>query len=101
MQGDMADRQKMRQYDVQKERLAKQQAEADEMFLEARSMVQAGWDVERITADLKMKNMPHGRAYIEQLVAEEKRRQAAGEDAEDEQAPLDGAPRVSRVSCSP
>lgn len=84
----MDDRRKIRQFDIRRERLAQQQAAADEVALEARTLAAMGYDADSICRDLDKAKTPYSRTYIEKLVEDEQARQGLRsarpqDDAED------------------
>lgn len=70
LQGDRADRERIRAYDIQREKLARQQAEADERAQLPVTMAREGASVETICRTLDMSKTPYSRDYIERLVAD-------------------------------
>lgn len=70
VQGDREDREKMRQYDIQREKIAKQQAEADERAQLPVTMAREGASVDSICRTLDLSKTPYSRDYVERLVAE-------------------------------
>lgn len=91
LQGDLEDRNKIRQFDVQRERLAKQQAQADETAMEARTLASMGYDADAICRDLDKSKTPYSRTYIEKLVADEQRKQ------DERDSPPDSSPEPSEA----
>ena len=87
MQGDLVDRQKIRQYEIRKEREARQQAEADEMAGMAVRLAAEGNDVETICRNLNEAKVPFSRDYIEKLVSDARDRAETGEEWEEEEGP--------------
>ena len=84
MQGDLVDRQKIRQYEIRKEREARQQAEADEMAGRAVNLAAEGNPTETICRILDEDKIPFSKDYIEKLVADAKSRAEAGGDEDEE-----------------
>lgn len=85
MQGDLVDRQKIRQYEIRKEKEARQQAEADEMAGRAVNLAAEGNSVETICRLLDEDKIPYSRDYIERLVEDARIRAEAGETVEEVQ----------------
>ena len=78
------DRQKIRQYEIRKEREARQQAEADEMAGRAVNLAAEGNDTDTICRILDEDKIPYSREYIEKLVADATARAEAGVDEDEE-----------------
>ena len=51
-QGDLEDRKRMREADVQRERELREQREADDRAMEARKLAGMGWSVAEMTKEL-------------------------------------------------
>lgn len=81
------DRQKIRQYEIRKEREARQQAEADEMAGMAVRLAAEGNDVETVCRTLSEAKVPYSREYIEKLVADAQERAEGGGVVEEEDQP--------------
>lgn len=97
MQGDLVDRQKIRQYEMRKEKEARQQAEADEMAGRAVNLASEGNDVETICRMLSEDRIPYSRDYIEKLVADVQARAESGAFEDDNVE----SPVMSRVGTWP
>lgn len=89
------DRQKIRQYEIRKEREARQQAEADEMAGRAVNLAAEGNDTETICRILNEDKIPYSRDYIEKLVADAQARAEAGGDLDEETDELQEMSKVA------
>ncbi len=91
----MVDRQKIRQYEIRKEREARQQAEADEMAGRAVNLAAEGNDAETICRILDEDKIPYSRDYIEKLVGDAQTRAEAGGEQDEETEELLEMSKVS------
>jgi hypothetical protein len=90
VQGDLRDRQKIRDFEIRKEKEAIKQAEADEIAAIPSDMAADGASVEEICAVLNASRVPYSKDYIIKLVEDAKKREEAGEKPDEDGEPGEG-----------